>query len=189
MLEGVKKTLTLALLNEATQAWVELEYNRELHSEIGETPIQRFLAGPDVMRPSPSSDELRLAFMAEKHRIQRRSDGTVSIEGRRFEVPSRYRHLERITVRYASWDLSRVSLIDERAGTVLCQLYPLDKARNSDAVRRTLEPLVEVPPSSAVKPEIAPLLKKLMAEHAARGLPPAYVPKDHLLTHPKKKEG
>ena len=189
MLEGVKKTLTLALLNEATQAWVELEYNRELHSEIGETPIQRFLAGPDVMRPSPSSDELRLAFMAEKHRIQRRSDGTVSIEGRRFEVPSRYRHLERITVRYASWDLSRVSLIDERAGTVLCQLYPLDKARNSDAVRRTLEPLVEVPPSSAVNPEIAPLLKKLMAEHAARGLPPAYVPKDHLLTHPKKKEG
>ena len=32
MLEGVKKTLTLALLNEATQAWVELEYNRKLHS-------------------------------------------------------------------------------------------------------------------------------------------------------------
>ena len=125
--------------------------------------------------------------MAEKHRIQRRSDGTVSIAGRRFEVPSRYRHLERITVRYASWDLSRVSLIDERADTVLCQLYPLDKARNSDAVRRTLEPLVEVPPSSAIKPEIAPLLKKLMAEYAARGLPPAYVPKDQLLTHPKKK--
>ena len=179
MLEG-QKDLTLALLNEATQAWVELEYNRELHSEIGQTPLSRFLAGPDVMRPSPSSDELRLAFMAQKHRIQRRSDGTASIEGRRFEVPSRYRHLERIAVRYASWDLSRVSLIDERTGTVLCQLYPLDKARNSDAVRRTLEPLVELPPTPSTKPGIAPLLKQLMADYAAKGLPPAYVPKDHL---------
>jgi hypothetical protein len=45
MLEG-HKGLTLALLNEATQAWVELEYNRALHSEIGETPLRRFLAGP-----------------------------------------------------------------------------------------------------------------------------------------------
>ena len=34
MLEGIEP-LTLALLNEATQAWIELEYNRELHSEIG----------------------------------------------------------------------------------------------------------------------------------------------------------
>ena len=186
MLEG-QKELTLALLNEATQAWVELEYNRERHSEIGETPLARFLAGPDVMRPSPSSDELRLAFLAEEHRIQRRSDGTVSIESRRFEVPSRYRHLERITIRYASWDLSRVSLIDERAGTVLCQLYPLDRARNSDAVRRALEPLVEVPPTTAAKPGIAPLLKKLMADYASTGLPPAYLPKDHLL-HPHKPE-
>lgn len=184
MLEG-QKDLTLALLNDATQAWVELEYNRELHSEIGETPLARFLAGPDVMRPSPSTDELRLAFMAEQHRIQRRTDGTVSIEGRRFEVPSRYRHLGQVTVRYASWDLSRVSLIDERTSTVLCQLYPLDRARNSNAVRRALEPLVELPPTSAVKPGIAPLLKKLMADYAATGLPPAYLPKDHLL-HPRK---
>jgi hypothetical protein len=27
--------LTLSLLNEATQAWLELEYNRSPHSEIG----------------------------------------------------------------------------------------------------------------------------------------------------------
>ena len=187
MLEG-EKDLTLALLNEATQAWVELEYNRERHSEIGETPLARFLAGPDVMRPSPSSDELRLAFLAQEHRSQRRSDGTVSIESRRFEVPSRYRHLERITIRYARWDLSRVSLIDERAGTVLCQLYPLDRTRNSNAVRRALEPLVEVPPTTAVKPGIAPLLKKLMADYASTGLPPAYLPKDHLQLDTPKPE-
>jgi len=178
MLEGHKE-LTLALLNEATQAWVELEYNREQHSEIGETPVARSLAGPDVTRSSPSSDELRLAFMAEECRIQRRSDGTVSIEGRRFEVPARYRHLERVVVRYASWDLSRVHLVDEKTAVVLCRLFPLDRERNSDGRRRTLEPVVAVP-AAPKEPGIAPLLKKLMADYAATGLPPAYLPKDHL---------
>jgi len=185
MLEGHRE-LTLALLNEATQAWVELEYNRELHSELGEAPLARFLAGPDVTRPSPSSDALRLAFMAEERRTQRRSDGTVSIEGRRFEVPSRYRHLERVAVRYASWDLSRVHLVDDRTSAVLCQLFPLDRARNADGVRRTLEPLVDVPTPSMAEPGIAPLLKKLMADYAATGLPPAYLPKDHLRTTKKE---
>jgi transposase InsO family protein len=32
MLEG-QLDLSLVLLNEATQAWVEMEYNREVHSE------------------------------------------------------------------------------------------------------------------------------------------------------------
>ena len=35
MLEGVAE-LTLQQLNEATQAWVEMEYNRKVHSEIGQ---------------------------------------------------------------------------------------------------------------------------------------------------------
>jgi putative transposase len=61
MLENVPD-LTLAKLNEATQAWVEYEYNRKIHSEIGEAPVARFLAGPEVMRPSPDSATLKLAF-------------------------------------------------------------------------------------------------------------------------------
>lgn len=61
MLEGVPE-LTLSLLNEATQAFVELEYNRTLHSELGMSPIERMLQGPSVARPCPSSEELRRAF-------------------------------------------------------------------------------------------------------------------------------
>jgi hypothetical protein len=107
MLEHVPD-LTLAFLNEATQAWVEHEYNRSLHSEIGTTPLARFLEGPAVTRPSPASDALRLAFTRRAVRTQKKSDGSVVIEGRRFEVPNGYRHLARIEVRYASWDLSAV---------------------------------------------------------------------------------
>ena len=179
MLEGVKD-ITLPLLNEATQAWVEMEYNRKLHSEIGTTPLSRYLAGPDLGRSSSSSDALRRAFRMMISRTQRRSDGTTTVDGVRFEIPSRYRNLERLFVRYARWDLSAVDLVDPRTAELLAVLYPLDKARNADGARRTLEPLPqEVEDPGPVKASgIAPLLKSLMADYAATGLPPAYLPKD-----------
>jgi len=40
MLEG-ERDLTLALLNVATQAWVEEEYHRKEHSEMGAAPLRR----------------------------------------------------------------------------------------------------------------------------------------------------
>ena len=182
MLEGVRD-LTLASLNEATQAWCEYEYNRTLHSATRQTPLARYLAGPDVLRPSPDSDALRRAFTRTDQRIQRRSDGTLVIATRRFEIPNRYRHLRQLQVRYAQWDLSQVHLLDERSGKILCRLYPQDKQSNARGVRRPLEPLATTTPESAGRPEaprapgsMAPLLVKLMAQQTATGLPPAYLP-------------
>lgn len=177
MLEDVPD-LTLAMLNEATQAWVEQEYNRKIHSEIGEAPIARFLAGPEVTRPSPDSASLRLAFTRSDTRMQRRSDGTVVIEGSRFEVPGRYRHLTRVGLRYAAWDLTVVHLVDEHTGAVLCRLYPQDKARNASGQRRPLELSTADPRAVAPATGLPPLLAKLLAQQAATGLPPAYLPKD-----------
>jgi transposase InsO family protein len=183
MIEGVEE-LTLELLNEATHAWVEGEYHASVHSELGTSPLARYREGPDVGRESPGSEALRRAFRAETSRTQRRSDGTVSLEGRRFEVPARYRHLERVRLRYARWDLAAVDLVDPRTRTILCPLYPLDKQKNADGRRRQLEPNpledpAEGEPAAAPAPAIAPLLRKLMAEYAATGLPPAYLPKPH----------
>jgi transposase InsO family protein len=175
MLEG-QRDLTLALLNEATQAWVEMEYNREVHSEISQAPLGRWLDGPTVGRESPSVDDLRLAFTAGQTRIQRRSDGTASIEGARFEIPSRFRHLRKLRLRYASWDLTHVWLVDERTGAVLSRLYPLDKARNADGFRGVTETTAPAPLTEPAG--IAPLLRKLMTEYAATGLPPPYIPKE-----------
>jgi putative transposase len=169
--------LTLERLNAATQAWVELEYHRTVHRELGCTPLARYLAGPDVGRPSPSSEELRRAFRAAVDRTQRHSDGTVSLEGRRFEVPARYRHLTRLRVRYARWDLSAVDLVDPHTHVILCALYPLDKAANADGQRRRLTPAAPARLALPTTPStIAPLLQKLMADYAATGLPPAYLP-------------
>jgi len=178
MLEGVKD-LTLAILNEATQAWVELEYNRAVHSETDEKPLDRFLQGPDVLRPCPASETLRDHFRQETVRTQRISDGTVSLDGVRFEIPGRFRHLERVTLRYARWNLRLVHLIDERSGSTLCQIYPQDKTENADGKRRVLEPsiLSEAPTSVAPSEGMAPLLRKLLAQYASTGIPPAYIPK------------
>jgi transposase InsO family protein len=182
MLEGVEE-LTLDLLNEATQAWSEGDYNGRLHSEIGTTPLRRFQDGPEVGRECPGSDALRRAFRAEVRRTQRRSDGTVSLEGRRFEIPSRYRTIERVRLRTARWDLRHVDLVDPRTGHVLAPLYPLDKVRNANARRRRLDPQTPTDPPAPstgppeASPGMAPLLRKLMADYAATGLPPAYLPK------------
>ena len=46
-------SLTLEQLNLATQAWVTQEYHRTVHSELGQTPMERFLAGPNVGRECP----------------------------------------------------------------------------------------------------------------------------------------
>jgi putative transposase len=172
--------LTLAFLNEATQAWVEMEYNRTVHSETGQTPLARFLESRDVGRPCPSLDDLRLAFCKEAGRIQRRSDGTISLKGTRFEIPSRFRHFHSVTLRFASWNLANVHLTDPRTGNILSRIYPLDRVRNADGLRKTLAPIATAFDEATItetSTDLAPLLRKLLADYSATGLPPAYLPK------------
>jgi len=181
MLEGAGKELSLEKLNEATLAWVEMEYNRKVHRETGQSPLRRYLDERQVGRPAPEPRHLQEAFTAEATRTQRRSDGTVSVEGVRFEIPSRYGHFPKLTLRYASWDLSWALLCDPKSGAALQRIYPQDKTKNAEGRRahrsqpgacasdQGPEP---TPPASG----IAPLLRNIMRDYAATGLPPAYLP-------------
>jgi hypothetical protein len=170
--------LTLELLNTATQAWAEIEYNRAEHRELACAPVQRFAQATDVLRASPSSAALRDAFRLQETRRQRRSDGTVSVEGVRFEVPARFRHFRELAVRYARWDLSRIDLVDPRHGTSLAPLYPVDRSANADGRRAAVEPAASDGPAGnePADYQLPPLLKQILAEYSATGLPPAYLP-------------
>jgi putative transposase len=95
-------------------------------------------------------------------------------EGRRFELPSQFAHLKHPRLRYARWDLSNVDLVDARTGAVLCALYPVDKTANASGERRLKNSSATTAPPP--RDEVAPLLSKLMAEFAATGLPPPYLP-------------
>ena len=186
MLEG-EAELTLELLNRATQAWIEQEYHRRIHSETEQTPLERSLSSTSVVRRCPSSDALRRAFRMEVKRKQRLSDGTLTVEGVRFELPAAYRTLLWVSVRVARWDLSSVDLVDPRSGAHLSTLLPLDREKNADRRRRALpahDQNVPEPDSASSSVGIAPLLKEQMAEYAATGLPPAYLPKEHAVTPP-----
>jgi len=138
--------------------------------------MERYLQDANVGRPCPDSVTLNRAFGMEVKRKQRRSDGTFTLNGCRFEVPSQYRHFDTLHVRYARWDLSQAILIDPISNLCLATLYPLDKSANASALRRPLTPpntiAGEIPQTG-----VAPLLKKLMSDYAATGLPPAYLPK------------
>jgi hypothetical protein len=143
--------------------------------------VTRFAEGPDVLRPSPSSDALRAAFRMEAKRRVRKSDGTISLCGTRFEIPARYRHFQEVAVQYPRWDLGQVDMVDPREGTVLARLFPLDRKANADGRRATIasEP-AEIPTleESPSRGKLPPLLKQLLAEYSATGLPPAYLTKN-----------
>jgi transposase InsO family protein len=177
MLEGEER-LTLDMLNLATQAWVEQEYHHTVHSEIKTTPMKHYLAGPSVARPCPATSVLTDSFRIEVRRTQRRSDGTVSIDSQRYEIPSRYRHLEQIHLRYARWDLSRIDMVDGRTGAILCAVKPLDKSANANGQRKRLTPAaVDLSPLPASGP--CALITDMIADYSATGIPPAYLPTDN----------
>ena len=172
------RDLTLDKLNLFLQAWVEEEYHRRNHSEIHTTPLDRFRKASDVSRSSPSVDALRDVFRRQVSRKQRKSDATFSLEGTRFEVPSRYRQFSRLWVRYARWDLGYVHLVDDRANKILARVFPLDRSRNASGERRRLpSPTTGEHEAEAPSGELPPLLGKLLEDYAATGLPPSYLPK------------
>lgn len=172
--------LSLADLNLATQAWIEQEYHRTPHRELGETPLDRHHHGASVLRDAPDGKRLRIVFGQQEARRLRRSDGTISLGGARYELPVRFRHLAQVTVRWARWDLGFVHLVDPRTDAVLCRIFPLDKAANADGRRRSLEPREPADPPAADDGAIPPRLAELIAHYQRDGLPPAYLPKDEL---------
>ena len=175
MLEGVEP-LTLKTLNDATVAWVEQDYHRRVHRELGTTPLKRLLDSDDASRPCLGRDELRAAFRITVKRTLRRSDGTVSLKGIRYQVPAPWRHLSTLWIRYARWDLASVDLVDGRSGERLCTLYPLDRRGNAGGMRRPARPGDTDGGGSAGGGEAAPLLRRILDDQAATGLPPAWLP-------------
>ena len=174
MLEG-EEGLTLRTLNECTMVWFDRIYQRRHHQELGCAPMERFLRSENVSRDCPPMAELKSAFRITERRRQRGSDGTISVQRVRFEVPDAWRHMPKLAIRYARWDLSEVELIDDH-GTGLSILRPLDKAANAGRPRRRRDP---APAEDAPPPDgPAPLMTKLLRDFATTGLPPAYLPLD-----------
>ena len=177
LLRGVDN-LGLRFINHAAQAWIEQDYHRNRHREINTSPLERMLKGPDVGRAVPEVDMLSLAFTRRIQRTPRRSDATVVVDGIRYELPVRFAHLRRVTLRYPGWDKSRLTLVDAQSDAPLVRLLPQDKTKNASGHRRAIHAQNQAPVHSAQNEPLPALLRKWLTDYAATGLPPAYLPKE-----------
>jgi putative transposase len=71
------------MLNRLFTAWVETAYHQRVHSETGQAPLDRWLAGAPFPTPSPA--QLREAFLWAEHR-QVRKTATVQLFGAAYSV-------------------------------------------------------------------------------------------------------
>ncbi len=175
MLEN-KKVITLNELNNLTIAWAEIEYNKSNHSEIETTPLDRFLNHSDISRKCPDLDYLNQTFRREVVRTVRRSDATISVVSKRFEIPYQYKHFRKIRIRYAKWDLSLIHMVSD-SGKIIARIYPLDKSKNSSGARKVI-PIEKEDKTIDESDKLPPLLEEIISKYENIGLPPAYLPKD-----------
>jgi putative transposase len=101
--------LTLHELNRLWEAYRELRYCQEIHSELGRTPAE---AIADVTPQPLDPDVVRELFLVRVDRTVHKKDSCVAVEGRRFLVES-YLRGQKVQVRFAPGDLSSVLIFHE----------------------------------------------------------------------------
>lgn len=86
-------------------------------------------------------------------------------------------HMRQVILRAATWDKSRMTLVDADTEAPLARLLPQDKTKNASGMRKLI--VSENPSAAALcatEPAMPALLRKWCADYAATGLPPAYLP-------------
>jgi putative transposase len=133
--------ITLEQLNAMHWAWLGQDYHARQHSTTGRTPREHILAEAQEIRPIPPGADLDAIFM---HREKRwvRKDGTVSFQGRRFEVLAELCGRQ-VELRYdpAAREPRPTVWLD---GRFVCSTTPQDLLRNATRRRRALR-VVEEP--------------------------------------------
>lgn len=99
---------TLDELNQFLWGWLDAHYTNRVHSETGQTPLDRWEAGREhVRRVSP--EELADTFMWEDERRVAKT-GDVQLGGNRYPVPAEYVG-QRVIVRYDPFDLATIKVV------------------------------------------------------------------------------
>ncbi|MCL1948792.1 MAG: DDE-type integrase/transposase/recombinase [Turicibacter sp.] len=86
-------------LNKRFRSWLETEYHRSIHSSLdGQTPIQVYQNQLDSVQFLKDTSDFDLIFL-KRERRKVKSDGTISLEKKLYEVPARFVG-EMVDVRY-----------------------------------------------------------------------------------------
>lgn len=170
------KIRTLDELNEAFVAWMDLEYNRRVHSETGQTPDERFRAGHDRVEYLDERT-LRLAFRWCEQRTPDKT-GLFSLFGVRYQVgPELARR--RIEVHFDPEDLSSVEV--HQGGVFVERCAPFRVHPHRRPQPKAQEP---APPSEQAPPPAANWLEHLVERRRAEG----FVPEEDSAPVPRAEE-
>lgn len=128
----------LKALNQSLATWIDTVYHRHGHSVTGQTPLERFTAHMECLRPTPSNLEDYFRKRARRH-VEK--DRSVSLNGRLFEAPVQLIG-KPVTLLYHDHDPTRVEILFEEHSFGFLQ--PLDLQVNA-RVRRHKDHLELIP--------------------------------------------
>jgi len=152
----------VAHLNSLFAAWVETVYHRATHSETGQTPLERFMAGASGLR-YPTAEELHDAFLWSESRTVTKT-ATVSLHSNTYEVDAALvgRKVELV---FDPFDLTRIEV--RWSGRPMGMAVPRVIGRHAHPAARP-EPGVEPPPPATGIDYLALIETRAQAELGQR---------------------
>jgi len=122
VLQGLADTISLQQLNETLQKWIDTDYHVRQHSSTKQTPLERYLAHIELIRPAPKN--LRDFFRTPAFRTVERNTRTVSLNGKLYEAPEGLAG-KRVQLLYDEQDPDRIEVLcDNRSMGFLLPLNP-----------------------------------------------------------------
>jgi len=103
----ISDVTTLAELNESFWAWLECIYHQTVHSQTGQTPLDRYHAGLKTIRPA-EPEFLRRAFLWRDTRTVRKG-GVIKLQNNTYLLDPELRG-QSVELRYDPFDLSKLDL-------------------------------------------------------------------------------
>ncbi len=148
-------------LNRHFAAWTETVYHRTIHSETGQTPLERWSAPGPVALPAPEA--LAEAFLWEAHRRVTKT-ATVSLHGNSYEVDPALvgRKVELV---FDPFDLTRIEV--RLAGVPMGLAIPHHISRHSHPKAKPETPSTPPQPSGI---DYAQLIETAHAAELAHGV-------------------
>jgi hypothetical protein len=92
----------------------------------------------------------------------------------------RFAHLRQVILRASSWDKSNMTLVDADTDAALARLLPQDKSKNASGIRKAIGTEDRIGHVCSTEQAMPALLRQWLADYAATGLPPAYVPMEEI---------
>jgi hypothetical protein len=126
----LERVTTIDEFNLRLWTWVEMEYHHQPHSSLSaRTPLEVWESEADQIRWVEDPGQLEQNFYGEVERLVR-NDSTVQWRGVFYEAPP-YLRRQRVRLRYALLDSTRVSVLDGRTEVPLRPVQPTDNAHRS----------------------------------------------------------